>query len=46
MSRQNSKTPVPDIYTALLFIGAAAMLIAVGFLWFALDAYDFQVATP
>lgn len=44
MSRQSSKTAAPDIYTALLFVGAAAMLIALGFLWFALDAYGFQVS--
>ncbi len=45
MSRQSSRTPVPDIYTALLFIGAASMLTAVLFLWFALDSYGFQVST-
>lgn len=45
MSRQNSKTPTPDIYTALLFIGAAAMLIAILFLWLSLGKYDFQVTT-
>ncbi len=44
MSRPNSRTPVPDIYTALLFVGAAAMLIAVSFLWFSLDSYAFQIA--
>ncbi|MFK7821827.1 MAG: hypothetical protein AB8G99_24220 [Planctomycetaceae bacterium] len=44
MSRQSYKTPTPDIYTALLFIGTAAMLAAVLFLWWALGSYDYQVA--
>lgn len=44
MSHQGYRTATPDIYTALLFIGAASMLTAVLFLWFALDSYGFQVA--
>ncbi len=44
MSRPSSKTPTPDIYTALLFIGAASMLTAILFLIWALNSYGWQVA--
>ncbi len=44
MSHQSYRTPTPDIYTALLFIGVASMLTAVLFLWWGLESYAVQVA--
>lgn len=44
MSRQNSNPPTPDIYTALLFVGAASMITACAFLFFALQNYGFEIA--
>lgn len=32
---RQSRGAAPDVYTALMFVGIAAMLAAVGLLWFA-----------